>query len=289
LNNLGRLIEAASYVLGVNFNEDGENVPYPDPDFFYPDKVEEINTNKRLKNAQFAVAEMGGKFDASALYQVRSAILKSPRTASKPAEIDRRPHAVKYHNLAQLMDVVADDNAKMLGGGGNAVFSVPSANGWQTAEYEGLIQAVADCLYMQSALSKNVNELQNQAIKTVYMQQQILKALGLPLHVRKIEGVHVVEKTSNEDPPDNSSGYTPASATGETMLEEVNSNPDPITRGYMPVPTLDTNAPTITSLIGIILMNLQRVVGASINFKETDAPRENDPPVVTPNVPTEEV
>ena len=31
LNNLGRLIEAASYVLGVNFNEDGLNRPYPEP------------------------------------------------------------------------------------------------------------------------------------------------------------------------------------------------------------------------------------------------------------------
>ena len=236
LNNLGRLIEAASYVLGVNFNEDGLNRPYPEPVLFDPEKIEEVNDKKLLKNAQFAVAEMGGGLDTSALYEIRSALIKSGR---KEASIDLRPHAMKIHNLSQLFDAIADDISKMLGGGQSAAFQVPSADGWRAIEYEGISQAIADSLYMSSVHSKQINELQNQSIKTVYMLQQILKALGLPMHIEKIEGVSGVQ----------------------------DSEGDYLT-GYMPVPEIDAKAPTITSLLGIVLLNLQRVVGATVGFRE---------------------
>jgi hypothetical protein len=240
LNNLGRLIEAASYVLGVNFNEDGENVPYPDPVLFDPDKIKEVNERQLLKNAQFAVAEMNGAFDTSSLYEVRSAMVKAGR---KPTdlEVDLRSHAIKYHNLPQLVDSLADDLSKHLGGATSAAFQVPSADGWRAAEYNGISQAVADALYMLSVHSKNINELQNQSIKTVYMLQQILKGLGLPTHIEKIEGV---------------SGVT--DSEGEYIT------------GYMPVPEIDAKSPTITSLLGIVLLNLQRVVGASVGLRESN-------------------
>lgn len=237
LNNLGRLVESAAYVLGVNFNEDGKNIPYPEPRLFSPEKIEEVNENKLLKNAQFAVAEMNGGLDSSGLYEVRSALMTSGRKSDNV--IDLRPHAIKVHNLPQLIDAMADDNSKMLGGGSSAAFQVPSADGWRAAEYEGISQAVADALYMLSVHSKNINELQNQSIKTVYMLQQILKGLGLPTHIEKIEGV---------------SGVT--DSEGEFLT------------GYMPVPEIDPKSPTITSLLGIVLLNLQRVVGASVAVRE---------------------
>jgi hypothetical protein len=236
LNNLGRLIESAAHVLGVSFNEDGKNVPYPEPRLFDPEKIEDINDKKLLKPAQFAVAEMGGFLDTSGIYEVRSAI---PKMVRNEMEIDLRPHGIKVHNLPQLIDGMADDISKMLGGGQSAAFQVPSADGWRAAEYEGISQAVADALYMLSVHSKNINELQNQSIKTVYMLQQILKGLGLPTHIEKIEGV---------------SGVT--DAEGEYLT------------GYMPVPEIDPKSPTITSLLGIVLLNLQRVVGASVTVRE---------------------
>jgi hypothetical protein len=232
-------------VLGVNFDEDGNNVPYPDPVLFDPEKIQEINEKRLLKNAQFAVAEMGGGLDTSSLYEVRSAMLKSGGRKSGNV-VDLRPHAVKYHNLPQLIDALADDTSKQLGGATSAAFQVPSADGWRAAEYNGISQAVADALYMLSVHSKNINELQNQSIKTVYMLQQILKGLGLPTHIEKIEGV---------------SGVT--DSEGEFLT------------GYMPVPEIDAKSPTITSLLGIVLLNLQRVVGASVGIRESNQEGES--------------
>jgi hypothetical protein len=243
LNNLGRLLESAAYVLGVSFNEDGKNVPYPEPRLFGPEKIEEINEKKLLKNAQFAVAEMGNGLDASGMYDLRSAVLKKDR---KEASIDLRSHAVKVHNLPQLIDALSDDISKHLGGGQSSIFQVPSADGWRSAEYEGIYQAVADSLYMLSVHSKQINELQNQSIKQVYMLQQILKGLGLPTHIETIEGVSGVN----------------------------DSDGDSLT-GYMAVPEIDPKSPTLTSLLGIVLLNLQRVVGATVGFREEVTPEEN--------------
>jgi hypothetical protein len=238
LKTLGRLIEAASYVLGVNFDEDGNNKPYPKPRLFDPEKIEEINKAQLLKNAQFAVAKMGGEFDTSSLYEVRSAQLKQGR---KGIEVDMRPHAIKYHNLPQLLDAIGDDLSRFLGGASASAFQVPNANNWTAQNYAGLTQGLADALYMLSVHSKSINELQNQSIKSVYMLQQIMKGMGLPCHVTKIEGVSGIP-----DP----------------------NNPGEWIDGFMPVPEIDAKAPTLTSLLGIVLINLQRLVGASVNFRE---------------------
>jgi hypothetical protein len=238
LRTLGRLIEATSYVLGINFNEDGMNIPYPEPRLFDPEKIEEVNDRKLLKNSQFAVAQMGNGLDTSSLYEVRSALMK--RDGSETV-LDLRPHAIKYHNLPQLLDALSDDVSRHLGGASSAAFQVPAADGWRAQNYAGITQAIADLLYMSSVHSKSINELQNQSIKSVWMLQQVLKALGLPLHITKLEGVSGIKDPVEE---------------GDLL------------RAYMPVPELDAKAPTLTSLLGVVLLNLQRLVGASVSFRE---------------------
>ncbi|WLT39550.1 hypothetical protein NON20_08735 [Synechocystis sp. B12] len=181
----------------MNFDEDGNNVPYPDPQLLPPEKIEEVNSKKILRNAQFAVANVNNQFDTSSLYEVRSALFKPDEGNT----IDQRPYAVKYHNLPQLIDVMADDTSKQLGGGKNSIFQVPNASGDDFQQYEGMYQALADALYMLSGHSKAINELQNQGIKTVYMLSQILKAMGVPCHVEKINGVTgVFDDEGNEIP-----------------------------------------------------------------------------------------
>lgn len=243
LNNLGQFIEAAAYVLGINFDSDGNNLAYPDAQLLPPEKIEEVNNRKILKNAQFAVANVNGKFDSSSLYEVRSALF---RTGDGDTTVDQRPYAVKYHNLPQLIDAMADDTSKQLGGGKNSIFQVPNANGDDFQQYEGIFQPLADSLYMLSGHGKAINELQNQSIKTVYMLGQILKAMGVPMHVEKLPGTTgVYDKEGNEIP------------------------------GFLAVPGLDPKSPTLVGLMGIVLMNLQRVVGSSIGYR-TDEPTEED-------------
>jgi hypothetical protein len=43
----------------------------------------------------------------------------------------------------------------------------------------------------------------------------------------------------------------------------------------MAVPEIDPKSPTLTSLLGIVLLNLQRVVGATVGFREEVTPEEN--------------
>ena len=262
LRTLGRLLEATSRMLGVNFNADGENVPFPEPELFGPEKIEEINNKKLLKNAQFFVADMGGDLDTSSLYEVRSAIFN--QTGKNDGEIDLRPHAIKYHNLLQLVDAQSDDMSKQLGGGKNSIFQVPNADGDNFQEYHGVFQGLGDALYMLSVHSKQINELENQSILQIHLLKQLLAALGLPISIGKIEGsTGIYDKEGKEK------------------------------KGYMPAPYLQPASPTITSLFGIVLMNLQRLVASTIGYSTDQEPKTEaetqslvevtvDPQVVNP-------
>jgi hypothetical protein len=70
--------------------------------------------------------------------------------------------------------------------------------------------------------------------------------MGVPCYVEKINGVTgVFDDEGNEVP------------------------------GFLAVPGLDKKSPTLVGLLGIVLMNLQRVVGSSIGYR-TDEPTEEE-------------
>jgi hypothetical protein len=108
---------------------------------------------------------------------------------------------------------------------------------------------------MLSVQSKNVNELQNQAIKSIWLTQELLKGLGLPSHVHKIPGVN----------------YPPSDPSKEYF------------QGQIAVAELDQDGPTLTGLLGLILLNLSRVVAGTIDWRDdatapTATPLNSPPP-----------
>jgi hypothetical protein len=246
---LAKLMEASSYVLGVNFDEDGKNIAYEPPGYIEQDYLPTLNNNKSLRNAQFAIRQdEAGRVVTDSLYSVRRATVTQGRKGSqvKPSG------AMRVNSLPQFLDVIMDELEGFFGGND---IQVPSANGVDYAVYDNFNEALADALYMLSVQSKNVNELQNQAIKSIWLTQELLKGLGLPSHVHKIPGVN----------------YPPSDPSKEYF------------QGQIAVAELDQDGPTLTGLLGLILLNLSRVVAGTIDWRDdatapTATPLNSPPP-----------
>lgn len=241
-NNLGRYLETLAYATGIAFNEDGKNIPQPESNWVDADYIQTINANQSLRNGQFAVREVndayGQRMVCDALFEVRARQITTTTdeqgnlqvASTSPGGAMRVPH------IGGIFDTIQDDLTKYWGGGD---IMVPKVDGTGIVYYDSMGECLADCLYMLGSHSKSINELQNQSIKSVFLLQEILRALGLPCHVAAVQGV------------------SPSAPGGEG--------------GVMPCPELDEKSPTLASLIGLVLINLSRVVGASIAFREDDS------------------
>ncbi|MBE9193879.1 hypothetical protein IQ219_00715 [Synechocystis sp. LEGE 06083] len=247
-NNLGRYLETLAYATGIAFNEDGKNIPQPESNWVDADYIATINANQSLRNGQFAVREVndayGQRMVCDALFEVRARQVTTTTdeqgnlqvASTSPGGAMRVPH------IGGIFDTIQDDLTKYWGGGD---LMVPKIDGTGIVYYDSIGECLADCLYMLGSHSKSINELQNQSIKSVFLLQEILRALGLPCHVAAVKGVS-------------------PSALGEEG-------------GVMPCPELDEKSPTLASLIGLVLINLSRVVGASIAFREDNSAPSPEP------------
>lgn len=233
-NNIGRLTEAVAYVLGVALNSDGENIPYPDPEHFSPGALDEV---KHLKMSQWAAFDGAKGMQAACLYDVRSTVAS---TDTYGRTLLQKGGGVKAWNLAQLLDQVSDDIELSLNSSALASLQVPAVDGKTYYTYSGLGHAIQDILYMLSSESKRVDELVIQNARLVHLSQQILFSLGLPLHVDTLEMQVGAETASANNPPK---------------------------MGYAIVPTVDANAPTLTSFFGLVLANLSRLVAGTIDYQ----------------------
>lgn len=236
LNNIGRLVEALAYVLGINLDSDGKNLPFPDPEYLKPEDVAKL---KHLKTSQFAAFDGDKGMQAATLYDIRSNVAVTDKFGKK---VIQPGGAVKVWNLAQWLDQGADDTEAQLGGASLASLQVPTGDGKTYHQYQGLGHAIQDCLFMLSVESKRVDELVIQAARTIHLAQQILMGLGLPLRPDTIDFLIGAETATAEDPPQ---------------------------IGVAPVASLDPSAPTITSLFGITLANLSRLVAGTIGYQVT--------------------
>ena len=236
LNNLGRLIEAIGYLLGINLDPDGINIPYPDPEYLTPEQVKEIS---HLKTSQFAAFDGAKGMQTATLYDIRANVPvkdKFGKTVIQPGG------AIKTWNLAQFLDQMSDDTEAQLGGAALASLQVPAGDGKSYIQYEGLGHAIQDALFMLSVESKRVDELVIQSARTIHLLQQVLMGLGLPMRPDTIDFLVGAETATAEDPPK---------------------------IGVAPVASLDPSGPTITSLFGITLANLSRLVAGTIGYQVT--------------------
>ncbi|AIE73866.1 MULTISPECIES: hypothetical protein [unclassified Synechocystis] len=230
-NNLGRYLETLAYATGIAFNADGKNIPQPESNWVDADYIKTINANQSLRNGQFAVREVtdayGQRMVCDALFEVRARQVSTTTDSDGNLQIaETSPGgAMRVPHIGGIFDTIADDLTKFWGGGD---IMVPKVDGTGVVYYDSMGECLADCLYMLGSHSKSINELQNQSIKTVFLLQEIFRALGLPCHVATVKGEG----------------------------------------GVMPCPELDEKSPTLTSLLGLVLINLSRVVGASIAFRE---------------------
>lgn len=236
LNNIGRLVEAIGYLLGVNLDPDGKNIPYPDPEYLTPEQVKEI---AHLKASQFAAFDGAKGMQVASLYDIRANV---PVKDAFGKTVIQPGGAVKTWNLAQFLDQMADDTETQLGGAALASLQVPAGDGKSYIQYEGLGHAIQDCLYMLSIESKRVDELVIQSARTIHLLQQVLMGLGLPLRPDTIDLLIGAETATAENPPK---------------------------MGLAPVASLDPSGPTITSLLGITLANLSRLVAGTIGYQVT--------------------
>lgn len=242
LNNLGRYLETLAYAMGIAFNEDGKNIPQPESNWVDADYIQTINANQSLRNGQFAVREVndayGQRMVCDALFEVRAKQVNTTTDEDGKLQVaSTQPGgAMRVPHIFGILDTIQDDLTKYWGGGD---IMVPKVDGTGVVYYDSMGECLADTLYMLGSHSKSINELQNQSIKTVFLLQEILRALGLPCHVATVKGV------------------SPSAPGGEG--------------GVIPCPELDEKSPTLASLMGLILINLSRVVGASIAFREDDS------------------
>lgn len=237
LNNLGRLIEAIGYLLGINLDADGKNIPYPDPEYLTPEQVKEIS---HLKTSQFAAFDGAKGMQVASLYDIRA---NMPVKDSFGKTVIQPGGAVKTWNLAQFLDQMADDTEAQLGGAALASLQVPAGDGKSYIQYEGLGHAIQDCLFMLSVESKRVDELVIQSARTIHLLQQVLMGLGLPMRPDTIDFLVGAETATAENPPK---------------------------QAVAPVASLDPSGPTLASLAGIILANLSRLVAGSIGYQTTE-------------------
>lgn len=148
---------------------------------------------------------------------------------------------VKCHNLLQRLEAMQDDSTKMIGGNEASGFLIPTADG-RFVPYESLFQVIADMAYTQSWMSRSLNEIKVNCMQLIHMGRDILKSLGIPLRFKRLP-VEFGDKTY-----------------------------------YAAVPTLGGKTASISSQLGLILMNLGLVVGGNLKVTKVDTDGLKDPP-----------
>jgi hypothetical protein len=148
---------------------------------------------------------------------------------------------VKCHTLLQRLEAMQDDNTRMIGGDEASGFLIPTADG-RFIPYESLFQAIADMSYNQSWMTRSLNEIKINCMQLVHMGRDTLKGLGIPLRIKRLEIL---------------------------LGDEIR---------YAAVPTLGGKTVSISSQLGLILMNLGLVVGGNMKVTKVDTDGLSDPP-----------
>lgn len=236
--NLGYYIERISRILGISVNEDGS--------------FREIRPSKLIEKGNTIPAGWGlGQWERNQggsntgqrggsdtedrdgiAYEIRSNNFATDSQTGEPNAIAQGGYAL-VENIPQLLHIVLDDLDRALGWQDAGANAIPSADGSQIATYQGLNRMILDILYNQSSISRASTGSQISSLKNQAMLQEILAAFGFPATVKEIQ----------------------------IQLENNNT-------ASIPVPSLQTNSPTVNDLFMLILLNMSLLIGTK--FKASD-------------------
>lgn len=140
---------------------------------------------------------------------------------------------VETYTLLQRLECMQDDSTRMIGGDEASGFQIPTADG-RFKTYESMFQLLADMAYTQSWTTMALNEIKINCIQLMSMARDTLKALGVPVGIKTI--------------PIN---------MGENECE-------------IAVGGLKGETPTVSSQLGLIMMNLGLLVAGNLKVVKTD-------------------
>ena len=243
--NLGRKIEAIATVLGLSFNSDNS--------------IRSIRQGKLIKQGdsipagwnfgQFGRNEGGsskgqtggnsGETRYGIAYEVRSNVFTNDDFSGETNAIEQGG-VILCENIPQLLHFVIQDIDRALGMQDMGANVLPTPNG-EVANYQGLNQMVLDTLYTLSQLSKQISSINVLSLKSQAMQQEILSGFGLPIGIKEIEIT-------------DSSGVI----------------------GVLPFPGFDLNAPTLTDMIGLNLLNTGSLIGSQMQVNGNSDTENSD-------------
>lgn len=229
--NIGYLVDRIATVLGISVEPDG--------------RIRSIRQSKHIKagdpipagwnigqfgrnNGGSTTGQRGGSSTEDRngiVYEVISNRFTTNPYTGEPSKIEPGGY-VLVENILQYLAVMLDDFNKALGlqSLGAGAIGTPDKSAYMI--YEGLHTLIAESLFMQSEMTKQLSQNLISNVSTQAMVQEVLQALGLPLKVKE----ELIE------------------INGENLK--------------IPYPGLTLDSPSLVNLLLIILMNLGPILTA---------------------------
>lgn len=235
--NIARRLEWLANAYGVAFNLDGSVLAVPQR----KNAKVQIDPNNNQMIANIPDGYLRGQFDdyihtdgkvrLGILYQNRSNEYETWDDNDPTNNLYRQGDLVMCNNMLQYWESYLEDLDKGLNWQEMGASILPSADGTRVCAISGMGTLLAEVAYMLSSLSNNIYQSHTLAIKAYHNSLEIMKGLGVPI-------TNTVQK-----------------------IEIGDGDPAEPTVGYLPLPKISGDAPSITQQIHILLENLGIIIG----------------------------
>lgn len=243
-----RRLEWLANAYGVAFNIDGSILSVPQRQNI---KVQ-LDPNSGNMTASIPDGFTRGQFDdyihtdgktrLGILYQNRSNEYETWDDNDPTNNVFRQGDLVACSNMMQYFESFLEDLDKGLNWQEMGASVMPSADGTRSCAISGLGTLLAEVAYMLSSLSNNIYQSHVLALKTYHNSLEIMKEIGIPI-TNTVQKVELGDGTA--------------------------SNP---TVGYIPMPKMAGDAPSLTQQIHMVLENVGLILGTLNDWNKPNTP-----------------
>lgn len=249
--NLGYYIERLARILGISVNADGS--------------LRSIRQSKRVESGDTIPAgwslgqwarnnggssngQTGGNADSERdgmAWEIRSNNFKNDDFTGETNAIEQGGYAL-VENFPQLLHIILADLDRAFGLQDAGANVLPTPNGNQIANYQGMNAMLLDVLYTLGQLSKQISSTNILTMKNQAMIQELMAGTGLPVTIQELE---------------------------------INAGSGNI--GKLPFPGFAPNAPTLQDLHSLTNLNLATLIGAKLEAiadEENSEDNSEEPP-----------